>query len=158
LPSIIVTFFVLLAVAQASTTGSVTAAQLTASFKRATGDKLLVNKKASYPGHFRAYDVGVQTIAKKGKYGTFTVYLVTGADVAYEVNDLLADGHTGQLGTPGPGKIYWEQGASAFGDKYWLAKKQYGDNVVLWWFTSSTVKKTDKTFKRLHTTLTTATK
>jgi hypothetical protein len=34
-----------------------------------------------------------------------------------------------------------------------MAKKRYGGNVVLWWIGSKPVKKTDKTFKRLHTAL-----
>ncbi len=148
----------MLAVAQASTAPAVTTTQLTARFKQATGDKLLFNKNASYAGHYRAYDVGVQTIAKKGKYGTFTVYLVTGADLETDVTDLLADGHTGVLGEPGPGNIYWEEGSTVYGDKFWQAKKRYGQNVVLWWIGSQPVKKTDRTFKRLHAALTKATR
>ena len=144
------------AVAQPSAP-SLPAAQLKAQFKQSTGDKLLVNKKFSYPGHYLAFDAGVATIARKGKYGTFTVYLVTGADVEAEVTDLLADGHTGVLGTPGPGRIYWEAGTTLYGDQYWMAKRRYGENVVLWWIGSKPVKKTDKTFKRLHTVLTKAT-
>jgi hypothetical protein len=144
------------ALAQSSAT-SVSAAQLKASFKKSTGDKLLVSKNYSYPGHYTAFDLGVVTIAKKGKYGTFTLYLVNGPDVQAEVTDLLADGHTGALGTPGPGNIYWESGSTVYGDKYWMAKRQYGENVVLWWIGSKPVKKTDKTFKRLHTALLNAT-
>jgi len=143
----------LLGVAQASPSAGITATQLTTRFKQATGDKLLLNKKISYPGHYKAYDLGVPSIAKKGKYGTFTIYLVTGADVETVVTDLLADGHTGVLGTPGSSNIYWEAGSSIYGDKYWLAKKRYGANVVLWWIGSKPVKKIDKTFKRLHTAL-----
>ena len=142
-----------LTVAQASPSSGITAAQLTAGFKKATGDKLLLNRKVSYPGHFRAYDVGVPTIAKKGKYGTFTIYLVTGSDVEADVEDLLADGYTGVLGTPGPSNIYWEAGTSIYGDKYWLAKKRYGPNVVLWWMGEKPVKRVDRTFKLLHRTL-----
>jgi hypothetical protein len=139
--------------AQPSVGATVTAAKLTAGFKKATGSKLKPNTKASYPGHYKAYDLGPASIANKGKYGTFTVYLVTSADVQTDVNDLLADAHTGALGTPGPGHIYWEQDISAFGDHYWLAKRQYGANVVLYWIGSKPVKKTDATFKRLHLAL-----
>jgi hypothetical protein len=145
------------AVAVAQTPANITAAKLTASFKRSTGDKLVPNKNFSYPGHYKAYDAGVATIAKKGKYGTFTVYLVTGADVEAEVTSLLGDAHTGVLGTPGPGKIYWESGTTVYGDRFWMAKKRYGGNVVLSWIGSKPVKKTDKTFKRLHLALTKAT-
>lgn len=144
------------AVASASSASGITAAQLTTRFRQSTGDKLVVNKKISFAGHYKAFDVGVATIARKGKYGTFTIYLVTGPDVEAEVTDLLADGHTGVLGAPGAGNIHWEPGTSIHGDRYWLAKRRYGDNVVLWWIGEKPVKKTDKTFKRLHTALTKA--
>jgi hypothetical protein len=144
------------ALAQPSAT-SVTAAQLTSTFKRTTGDKLVVNRKMSFPGHYKAFDVGPISIARKGKYGQFTVYLVTG-DVETEVTDLLGDSRTGMLGTPGPGGIYWEEGTTLYGDHYWMAKRRYGANVVLWWIGSNPVKKTDASFKRLHKTLTAATR
>jgi hypothetical protein len=142
------------AAAAPSQSGSVSAKRLTTGFKQATGDKLVVDKQSSYPGHYVAYNVGPQSIARRAKYGTFTIYLVTGADVATEVHDLLVNPHTGDLGTAGPGNIYWESDTTPYGDKYWLAKKQYGANVVLWWSTTSKVRKTDRTFKLLHTTLT----
>ena len=145
------------ALAQPSAT-SVTAAQLTTSFKRSTGDKLVLNRKMTYPGHYKAYDVGPISIANKGKYGQFTVYLVTGADFEAEATDLLADSRTGMLGTPGAGKIYWEEGTTLYGDHYWMAKRRYGTNVILWWIGSNPVKQTDASFKRLHKTLTAATR
>ena len=145
------------AVAQPSGPG-VTAAQLQQRFKKATGDKLLVNRKISYPGHYKAYDVGVPSIARKARYGTFTIYLIAGSDLETDVEDLLADGHTGVLGTPGPSNIYWEQGSSIYGDKYWLAKKRYGANVVLWWIGAKPVMKIDRSFKRLHAALLKATR
>jgi hypothetical protein len=156
--AILLAFSTAVAAAQTPAPGGVTAPQLTTRFKQATGDKLVVNKNSSYAGHYKAYDVGVPTIANKGKYGTFTVYLVTGADVEAEVTDLLADGHTGVLGKPGRGNIYWEAGSTVFGDVYWMAKRRYGGNVVLWWIGSRPVKKTDASWKRLHTALTKATR
>lgn len=156
--TIVLTCVSLLAVAQASPESGITAAQLTTRFKQATGDKLLLNRKISYPGHYRAYDVGVPSIARKARYGTFTIYLITGSDLETDVQDLLADGHTGVLGTPGPSNIYWEQGSSIYGDKYWLAKKRYGANVVLWWIGAKPVKKIDPSFKRLHAALLKATR
>jgi hypothetical protein len=148
------------AAAAASSTASpaTTATQLTTRFKAATGEKLVASKPKSYTGHYRAYDLGVQTIARKARWGTFTVYLVTGADTEAEVTDLLADSHTGALGQPTAGGIYWESGTTIHGDKFWMAKRRYGQNVVLWWIGSSGVKKTDATFKRLHTALTAATR
>jgi hypothetical protein len=144
------------AFAQPSAT-SVTAAQLTSTFKRTTGDKLVVNRKMSYPGHYKAFDAGPISIARKAKYGQFTVYLVMG-DVEAEAENLLGDSRTGMLGTPGPGGIYWEEGTTLYGDHFWMAKKRYGSNVVLWWIGSNPVKKTDASFKRLHRTLTAATR
>jgi hypothetical protein len=139
-------------------TSATTSTQLTTRFKAATGQKLAVNKQKSYAGHYRAYDGGVQTATLRARYGTFTVYLVTAADVEAEMTDLLADSHTGQLGTRSAGGIYWEQGVSLYGDKYWQAKRRYGQNVVLAWIGSTPVKKTDATWKRLHAALTAATK
>ena len=103
---VVVALFAATALAQPSAS-KVTATKLTTSFRQSTGDRLLLNKKMSYAGHYKAYDVGVASIAKKGKYGIFTVYLVTGTDVEAEVTDLLSDSRTGMLGTPGPGNIYW---------------------------------------------------
>ena len=130
--------------------------QVSTRFKQATGDKLVQSRKASYPGHYVAFDLGVVTIAKKAKYGTFTVYVVTDPDVETQVTDLLADGHTGVLGTPSAGNIHWESGRTIYGDRFWLAKRRYGANVVLWWIGSTPVRKTDATFRRLHAALTKA--
>jgi hypothetical protein len=151
--AILLAFSTAVAAAQTPAPG-ITTLQLQTRFKQITGDKLVVNKKSTYTGHYKAFDLGVPTIARKAKYGTFTVYLVTGADVEAEAKDLLADGHTGMLGTPGPGNIYWEEGKTIYGDAYWLAKRRYGGNVVLWWIGSKPVKKTDATWKRLHAALT----
>ena len=154
----------MLALAALTTTSSIaatttTATQLTTRFKTATGgQKLVVNKQQSYAGHYKAYDGGPQTAALKARYGTFVVYLVAAADVESQVTDLLADTHTGELGAPSAGKIYWEQGVSLYGDEYWQAKRRYGQNVVLSWIGSTPAKKTDATWKRLHAALTAATK
>ena len=82
----------------------------------------------------------------------------TGPDVEADVTDLLADTRTGELATPSAGNIYWEQGATLQGQVYWQAKRRYGQNVVLTWIGASAVKKTDASWKRLHTALTKATK
>jgi hypothetical protein len=138
---------------------AVGAAQLKARFKAATGDRLLVNRNMSYAGHYTAFDVGPPTIASKGKYGTFAVYLVTGPDLEAEVTDLLADSHTGVLGQSSAGNIHWEAGTSIHGDRYWMAKRRYGSNVVLTWIgVNSARRATDRSFKRLHAALTRATR
>jgi hypothetical protein len=136
----------------------VTPSQLAQRFRQATGDKLVVNKGMSDAGRYQALDYGPPSIQKKGKYGTFTVYVVTAAEVEDVVKILLMDLHTGKLGTPGPGNIYWESGTTMYGDKYWTAKRRYGDNVVLEWSTESKARKTDSTWKRLHTAFTKATR
>jgi hypothetical protein len=43
------------------------------------------------------------------------------------------------------------------GDRYWMAKRRYGANVVLWWIGSQPVRRTDATWQRLHRALTRAT-
>jgi hypothetical protein len=143
---------------QSVASSSTTATQLTTRFKAATGQKLVANKQRSYPGHYRAYDAGAQSTAVKARFGTFVVFLITATDLESEVTDLLADSHTGQLGTPSAGKIYWEQGVSVYGDAYWQAKRRYGQNVVLTWIGPSGARKTDATWKRLHAALTSATR
>ena len=138
-------------IAQAST--SLTPWQVTTRFKQATGERLVADRKSSYPGHYTALDLGTPSIADKARYGTFTVYVVAGGDVEADVTDLLADGHTGVLGAPGAGGIYWESGRTIYGDRFWLAKRRYGANVVLWWIGEKPVRKTDVTWTRLHRAL-----
>ena len=122
--------------------------QVVARFKTATGGKLLVDRRANYPGHYTALGVA-QSISNIGKFGRFTIYVVTSGS-EQDVDHLLADGHTGVLAAPGPSAIYWESGSTMTGDRYWLAKKRYG-NLVLWWY--GTAKKIDPTFQRLHRAL-----
>ena len=81
------------------------------------------------------------TFAKRAKWGTFTVYLVTGPDVEADVTDLLSDTRTGELATPAAGGIYWEQGSTLQGQVYWQAKRRYGQNVVVTWIGSAATKK-----------------
>jgi hypothetical protein len=52
------------------------------------------------------------------------------------------------LGAAGPSNIYWESGRYLGGTTYWLAMKQYGANLVLWWFGDH--KKVDAAFSRVH--------
>jgi hypothetical protein len=135
-----------------------TPAQLTARFKAATGQKLVPNQTASYAGHYKAYDVGAQSVATRARWGTFTVYLITGPDVEADVKRLLTDRRSGTLGTPTAAGIYWEQGATIQGQVYWQAKRRYGQNVVVTWIGPSSQKKLDAAWKRLHTALAKATR
>jgi hypothetical protein len=137
---------------------TVTVAQLKSSFKKATGQALVVDRTFSSPGRYTAFNLGVQTTTKKARYGTFTIYLVSGGDVAADVEGLLVDPHTDKLGTPAAGGIYWEKDTTIRGDEIWMAKRPYGSNVVLWWSTTSPVRKTDRTWTTLHRALNAATK
>lgn len=121
-------------------------------FAVASGGYTLQKTKASYPGHYVAFDLGVPTISKKVKFGQFTLYLVVNRDSQADVDELLADTHTGELGTPDSRGIHWEKGLTLDGQVYWLAKKRYGSNLVLWWF-GSAEQKTDKAFANLHAIL-----
>jgi hypothetical protein len=156
--SLIVVLIALVLTAAPSAVTTTSAAQLTARFKTATGQKLVLNRTASYAGHYRAYDLGVQSVATRARWGTFTVYLLTAADVDADMTRLLSDSRTGALGAPTAGGIYWEQGATLQGQVYWQAKRRYGQNVVVTWIGMSATKKTDASWKRLHTALTKATK
>jgi hypothetical protein len=140
------------AVAGASS-GSITAAKLKSGFRTGTGQTLVVNRQKSYPGHYTAFDLGAPSMFRQARYGIFTIYLVSGAEAAADVTDLLSDAHTGALGAPASGGIYWESGTTPRGDRYWLAKKRYGSNVVLHWTSTKPVKKTDGTFATLNRAL-----
>ncbi len=135
------------AVVPASGATALSASQTVARFKAATGAKLLVDARASYPGHYTALSLA-PSISNQGKYGRFTLYVVISDDVDGDVRKLLANAHTGVLGAPGPSGIFWEQGRYLSGGTYWLAKKRYGANLVLWWYGSQ--QKVNAAFSRLH--------
>lgn len=131
----------------------VTALQAKKRFKAASGGYILQkNAKAGYAGHYVALDLGVPTISKKVKFGQFTLYLVVNRDAQADVDELLADTHTGQLGKPDRRGIHWEKGLTLDGQAYWLAKKRYGKNLVVWWY-GPAVKKTDRAFNNLNAIL-----
>jgi hypothetical protein len=135
------------AVAPASGATALTASQVIARFKAATGSTLLVDKHSSYRGHYTALSLS-PSLSNQGRYGRFTLYVVGASATTADVTKLLADGHTGVVGTPGAASIYWESGQYLGGGTFWLAKKQYGANLVLWWFGSK--KKVDAAFTRIH--------
>jgi hypothetical protein len=133
--------------AHASATTPLSSSQVVARFKKATGATLLIDRGSSYPGHYSALSLP-PSITNQGRYGHFIVYVVGPASTSTDVTQLLADGHTGILGTPGASRIYWEHGRYLTGGSYWLAKKQYGANLVLWWY--GTEQKADASFTRVH--------
>jgi hypothetical protein len=132
---------------------TVSPAQLKSGFKKATGQKLVVDRGRTSPGHYTAFNLGVQTKTKQDRYGTFTIYLVSDADTAGDVQRLLMDPHTGELGAPAAGGIYWERDSTMTGQSVWLAKHLYGANVVLWWTSTNPARKTDRTYATLHKAL-----
>lgn len=138
------------AVAASHDPPALSASEVIARFKASTGETLLVDRRASYPGHYTALALP-GSMGNHARYGRFTLYVVGSTNRDEEVADLLADGHTGLLGTPGPSQIYWESGRDLSGGRYWLAKKRYGANVVLWWFGSE--RRVDRAFRRLHVQL-----
>jgi len=133
--------------ARASSTPPLTASMVTSRFKAATGAKLLTVRASSYPGHYAALGLP-PSITNQARYGRFVLHVVGPATTTDDVTQLLADGHTGVLGTPGASLIYWEKGRYLTGGTYWLAKKQYGPNLVLWWY--GTQKKVSPAFSRVH--------
>jgi hypothetical protein len=135
------------AVAPASGATALTASQVVARFKAATGSTLRADKPSSYPGHYTALSLS-PSISNQGRYGRFTLYVVDAGGLPDDLEKLLVDGHTGVLGTPGPAKIYWESGRYLGGSTFWLAKKQYGANLVLWWYGDQ--RKVNAAFSRLH--------
>lgn len=138
------------AAVSASGASMLTPSQVVSRFKAQTGTTLVVDKRSSYPGHYAALGVP-QSISNIGRYGRFTIWVVTSGDED-DVGQLLVDPHTGELGTPGPASIYWEHGTTIGGTEFWLGKKRYGSGIVLWWYGSE--RRVDATFKRLHRSLT----
>jgi hypothetical protein len=140
-------------VAGANGASTANTTQLKSTFRKVTGQKLVVDKIRSSPGRYTAFNLGVQTGTRQARYGTFTIFLVTNPDTETQITSLLRDAHTGQVGAPAAGGIYWEKARTIRGDEVWMAKKRYGTNVVLWWTSTKPVKKTDATFKNLHKAL-----
>lgn len=132
--------------------GSVSTRQTIERFRTATGERLAVDRRASTPGRYDAVGLRFRSASKRARFGVFTIYVVTAEDVETAVTELLADGHTGELGEADRRGIRWEEGMTLVGEPYWLAKKRYGTNVVLWWFAADEAA-TDGTFRRLDRAL-----
>ncbi len=133
--------------ARASGSPTLTTSQVVVRFKAATKSKLVVDRASTYPGHYSALALP-PSITNQARFGRFVLYVVGPAETSDDVEQLLADGHTGVLGTPAASRIYWERGRYLTGGTFWLAKKQYGPNLVLWWY--GTEKKVAPAFSRLH--------
>ena len=135
--------------AVAAPQATVSAPQVIKRFKTATTYLLRTNPQLSYE-NVKAIGYGLNTpMTLQGKYGRFVIYVLGGPDVEGAVNELLVDLHTGEVGAPDARGIYWEQDSTLSGEVYWTAKKRYGDNVVLWWYTVGETQATDAHFSRL---------
>jgi hypothetical protein len=140
---------VLSATAAAAPQASVTGTQVIKRFRKATTYLLRTNEDLSYEG-VQAIGYGLNMpMTLRAKYGRFVIYVISGGDVESTVGELLVDVHTGELGTPDARGIYWERDATIGGEVYWTAKKRFGDNVVLWWYTLGETQGTDAAYSRL---------
>ena len=136
--------------ARTSTTAPPTRAQVIKRFEQAAGRRLAVDPAATRAGHYTALRLP-KSVTNVALYGDFTLWLVAPGTLESDVAQLLTNAHTGKLGTPGASGIYWEQASSLGGGKVWLAKKRYGQNLVLWHYGQT--QKVDPAFKRLHQAL-----
>ena len=106
---------------------SLTTWQVSTRFKQATGDKLVSEPKGVLPGALRRPRSRGGDDREEGPLrDVHGLRRHRSPTSRHEVTDLLADGHTGVLGTPGAGNIYWEPGRTIYGDRFWLAKRRYG--------------------------------
>ena len=129
----------------ATATPALTQAQVVKRFETATG-----RRPAAWPGHPGALKLP-KSATNLALYGDFVLWVVGPDARAETIEQLLTDVHTGELGTPGAAGIYWEQGSAIGGQQYWLGKKLYGANLVLWRYGATA--KVDPSFKRLHKVL-----
>lgn len=139
-----------------ATTSEATAAPLSQSqvikrFAQATGRTLAVDRGASRPGHYTVLRLS-SSVTNTATYGEFKLFLVAPGTLDADTRQLLLNVHTGELGSPAAGGIYWEQTRLLSGGTVWLGKKRYGQNLVLWHY--GPIPKVDPTFKRLHKALT----
>jgi hypothetical protein len=141
----------LVAVAPVSAAAPLSASQVAARFDAAAGRKPTVDRRLSRPGHYTALRLS-QSVSNVALYGDFVLWVIGPATLEADVADRLADSHTGVVGVPGAAAIHWEAGTSLSGQPYFLAKKRYGTNVVLWRY--GPTRKVDASFKRLHKLLT----
>jgi hypothetical protein len=135
--------------ARAATTApsvsALTQAQVIKRFERQTGRRLV-----PAPGHSGALALP-KSATNLAFYGDFLLWVVGPGNLENHVAQLLTDVHTGELGTPGAAGIYWEKGTYFGGQPYWLGKKRYGTNLVLWHYGATA--NVDPPFKRLHKVL-----
>ena len=129
----------------ATATPALTQAQVVKRFETATG-----RKPVAWPGHPGALRLP-KSATNLAFYGDFVLWVVAPDAREANIQRLLSSGQTGELGTPGAAGIYWEQGSYLGGEPYWLGKKLYGANVVLWRY--GTAAKVDRSFSRLHKVL-----
>ncbi len=79
------------------------------------------------------------------RYGIFTVYVVEAGNEE-ALASLLSDKATGKPLEPDARSVLWERDSQS---GTWIAYKQYGENVVLAWFSETKARGTDDRFARL---------
>jgi hypothetical protein len=129
---------------------ALTQAQVIKRFEAATGRKLAVDSRSGNAGHYSALRLA-KSVSNSALYGDFTLWVVAPGTLEDDIARLLTNVHTGLLGAPGAAGIYWEQGTYLGGQTYWLGKKRYGANLVVWRYGAEP--KVDPSFKRLHNVL-----
>ena len=117
-----------------------------ARFKAATGSTLVVDKRYSDPGHYTALSLS-PSISNQGRYGRFMLYVVASATPEDDVHGCSSTGN-GHARGGRPFEYLLGERPLSRRSTYWLAKKQYGANLVLWWFGAQ--KKVDAAFSRVH--------
>ncbi len=133
--------------ANALTQVALTQAQVIKRFEAATGKRLVVDTRSGNAGHYSALRLA-KSVSNAALYGDFTLWVVAPGTLEDDIARLLTNVHTGLLGAPGAAGIYWEQGTYLGGQTYWLGKKRYGANLVVWRYGAEP--KVDPSFKRLH--------
>jgi hypothetical protein len=127
-----------------------TQAQVVTRFAKATGHRLEVDRASSRAGRYTVLRLSA-SVTNTATYGDFRLYLLPQGATDADTEQLLMNLHTGELGTPAAGGVYWEQTRLLGGGTVWLGKKRYGRNLVLWHY--GPVHKVDATFRRLHLAL-----
>ena len=128
---------------------SLTPAQVTQTFKQATGRPLEPAPVSDPAWDQLGYGLDMpQSLVDR--YGIFNVYVGKPGKTA-SLASLFKDKTTGKPLARGADGIYWELDSQS---KTWAAYKRYGGNVVLVWFSGSKEQAADERFDRLDSILT----
>src|SRR5262245_57453326 len=128
---------------------TLTPAQVTQTFKQATGRPLEPAPISDPAWDQLGYGLDMpQSLVEK--YGIFNVYVGKPGKTA-SLASLFKNKTTGKPLARGADGMYWELDSQS---KTWAAYKRYGGNVVLVWFSGSKEQQADERFERLDSILT----